>query len=282
VSFDPRIPREDVNVSPTHPLVEASWLIGAALLAGVILAFLAFGATELVTRWIPPDLEVRVFAPAFDALAEDGAATETARVGAARDVLDRLAARWPENPYTFRVFAVDAPEPNAFALPGGAIALTTGLLEQVDSENELAFVLAHELGHFAARDHLRGLGRGLTLGLLLQAIGGFGASDAVPSLASDLASRGFARDQERDADAFALDLVVAEYGHAGGADRFFARLPDAEAELGDRAAVWFRTHPLTEGRIRALRARAAEHGVALEGEPRPLPPRDAPAAEAAP
>ena len=272
MSFEPRAPRDDVNVSPTHPLVEAGWLVAAALLAGVLLAFLAFGATEIVSRWLPADVETRIFAPAFDAVAGAAAPEETPRVAAARDLLARLAAHWPENPYRFRVIAVDAPEPNAFALPGGGIALTTGLLDQVESENELAFVLAHEIGHFSARDHLRGLGRGLILGLLLQGIGGFGASDAVPSLASDLASRSFARDQERSADAFALDLVAAEYGHAGGADRFFGRLPDAEAQLGDRAAVWFRTHPLTEARIQALRDRAAARGLALEGEVRPFPP----------
>jgi predicted Zn-dependent protease len=269
VSFEPRTPREDVNVSPTHPLVEASWLVAAALLAGVILAFVAFGATELVSRWLPPDLEVRLFADTFEALAGPAEIEENPRVAASRDLVARLAAHWPENPYRFRVFAVDAPEPNAFALPGGGIAITRGLLDQVQSENELAFVLAHEIGHFAARDHLRALGRGLILGL--QAVGGFGASDAVPTLASDLASRGFARDQEADADAFALDLVAAEYGHAGGADGFFGRLPDAKARFGDRASLWFQTHPLTEARIRALHERARERGIPLAGTLRPLP-----------
>jgi beta-barrel assembly-enhancing protease len=285
VTFEPRTPREDVNVSPTHPLVEAGWLIGAALLAGVLLAALAFGVTEVVTRWLPADLEARVFAGAFETFEETaGAANESPRAAAARDVLTRLAARWPESPYAFRLYEVDAAEPNALALPGGAIVVTSALLESAESENELAFVLAHEIGHFAARDHIRGLGRGLILGLLLQAFGGFGASDAVPALASDLANRGFARDQESAADEFALDLVAAEYGHAGGADAFFARLPDAQARFGDHAAVWLNTHPLTERRIAALRGNAERKGIALAGELRALPdvPERAPEPETEP
>jgi beta-barrel assembly-enhancing protease len=281
VTFEPRTPREDVNVSPTHPLVEAGWLIGAALLAGVLLAALAFGVAEVVCRWLPPDLEVRIFADAFDVVADGAAAEETPRSRAARDLTERLAAHWSANPYRFRVFVVDAPEPNAFALPGGGIGLTRGLLDHVENENELAFVIGHEIGHFAARDHIRALGRGLVLSLLLQSVGLFGASDAVPGLASDLASRGFARDQEREADAFALDLVAKEYGHAGGADGFFGRLPDAKARFGDRAAVWFHTHPLTEARIRALHERAAERSVPLAGELRALPPAPPPETDAA-
>lgn len=73
------------------------------------------------------------------------------------------------------------------------------------------------------------MGRGLILSLVMRSVVGTGAGDAVPALSAELASRGFARDQERDADAFALGLVSAEYGHVQGADRFFARLPDAEA-----------------------------------------------------
>src|SRR5262249_38485994 len=99
------------------------------------------------------------------------------------------------------------------------------------------------------------------LSLLLRAIVGADAGEAtVPALASELATRGFARDQERDADAFALDLVYAEYGHVRGADAFFRRLPDAHATLGRRAAAWFATHPVTQARIEALHARAEEMG----------------------
>ena len=50
--------------------------------------------------------------------------------------------------------------------------VTAGLLEKVESENELAFIIGHELGHFRNRDHIRGLGRGLAIGILITAVSG--------------------------------------------------------------------------------------------------------------
>lgn len=271
MSFEPRLPRDDVNVSPTHPLAEASWLLVAAAVAGLMLAVLAFAATEVVARWLPPGVEARLFGDLWDAFGEEAGADEPPRAALARDLLARLAAHWPENPYRFRLVALDEEELNAFALPGGTIAVTRGLLASVESENELAFVLGHELGHFAARDHLRAIGRGLVLGLLLRAVVGAGAGEAaVPSLASELASRGFARDQERDADAFALRLLAAEYGHVAGAEAFFRRLPDADAGLAERAAVWLATHPVSESRIAALHDLAARSHLSSSGPLRQL------------
>lgn len=271
MSFDPRLPRDDVNVSPTHPLVEASWLLVAAAVAGLMLAVLAFGATEVVARWLPPGLEARLFGALWSDVGAEAGAGETPRAALARSVLARLAARWPENPYTFRLVVLDEPELNALALPGGTIAVTRGLLEVAESENELAFVLGHELGHFAARDHLRAIGRGLILAFVMRALVGAGAGEAaVPALASELASRGFARDQERDADAFALRLLAAEYGHVAGADAFFRRLPDADAGLAARAAGWLATHPVSESRIAALHALAAREHLSPTGPLRQL------------
>jgi Zn-dependent protease with chaperone function len=272
VSFDPRLPRDDVNVSPTHPLAEAGWLIAAACALGLVLAVLAFGVTEGVARWLPAGLEARLFGGLFDSLGEEPGADEPPRAALARELLARLSARLPESPYALRLVVLDQREPNAFALPGGTIAVTQGLLDTAQSENELAFVLGHELGHFAARDHLRAIGRGLILSFVMRAALGVGAGQAaVPALASELASRGFARDQERDADAFALRLLAREYGHVAGADAFFRHLPDAKAGLADRSSAWLSTHPVSEERIAALAALAAREHMPATGPLRPLP-----------
>ena len=265
MSFEPRLPRDDVNVSKTHPLAEASWLLLGAAAAGLLLALLAFAATELVSRWLPANLEARWFGGLFESFVGDEPGEEPARGEAARALLLRLAAHRPENPYAFQLGVLEDEALNAFALPGGTIVVTRGLLDAAESENELAFVLGHEIGHFAARDHLRAIGRGLILSLVLRSVVGSGAGDAVPALSAELASRGFARDQERDADAFALGLVAAEYGHVKGADHFFSRLPDADAGFGAHAAAWFATHPVSESRIAALHDLARRRGYATEG-----------------
>ncbi len=268
MEFKPRVPREDVNVSPTHPLREAATLVvGVAAIVAVAFALLTWSVDFLVT-WIPPETEARVFAHLS---AESAGARPTAddeRMETARRVLERLAARWPDAPYpSFRVDVFDSEDLNAGALPGGLIVVTSQLLDEVETENELAFVLGHELGHFRGRHHLRRLGRGAAWGLVLAVLGGSG--DTVPNLASligGLTARGFDRGQERDADHFGLQLVQAEYGHVAAASDFLERLDE-----DSRLIAYLSTHPATGERIEELGDFARERGWALTGRPVPLP-----------
>jgi Zn-dependent protease with chaperone function len=84
-------------------------------------------------------------------------------------MLDGLAEDIPFNESSrqqdmqYKIHIIPDPRINAMALPGGNIVVFSALIKETGSENELAFVLAHELGHFANRDHLRGLGRRLLL-----------------------------------------------------------------------------------------------------------------------
>jgi len=277
MQWSPRAPRDDVNVSRTHPLSEAATLFGGIALVLVAVVALAWAVVEVAVRWMPYDLEARLFSglrPAWtvaDSGAEDAALTAERRA-ALQTLLDRLVARWPERPFALEVGIVAGDEPNAVALPGGAVLVTEGLLAQSGSENEIAFVLAHEIGHFRNRDHLRGLGRAALVGLVLTAVG---IGDATAAAFSQpfvvLAGRGFDRTQESDADRFALGLVAAEYGHAAGAAEFFRRLPDAEAGVAIRVAGWVSTHPVSADRIAALDAAAREAGIATQGPVTPLP-----------
>jgi predicted Zn-dependent protease len=154
--------------------------------------------------------------------------------------------------------------PNAMALPGGLILVTDGLLDRVGSENELAFVLGHELGHFHNRDHLRRLGRGMVYGLLMAALTGGDPSLDPATFAGDLANRGFDREHERQADHFGLSLLQAEYGHVDGSWNFFESLL---AEESDKILIiYLSTHPANATRIQELKIFAKEKGWPLEGE----------------
>jgi predicted Zn-dependent protease len=272
MSFDPSLPKDGINVSPTHPLREAlllvAGIVGVATLAVVVLA----AATDLLVPRLPPDLEATIFSASW--VSDEESAEHDPRSAYLQALVDDLARDWPDNPYRFRVAVWDEPEPNALALPGGWIAVTSGLLDGVESENELAFVLGHEIGHFRNRDHLRGIGRGLAFSLVLGAVSATGASGVIQlaGLAGQLADRGFGREQERDADVTGLELVQARYGHVHGAGDFFRRLPDAGVESGaSRVVGYFSTHPLSDERIRAIQALATERGWTTEGPLAPLP-----------
>ncbi len=275
MEFDPGLPDDRVNVSGTHPLREAFILVGG--LVGIVVA-LAVGSAlvvdEIVPR-LPTTLEVRVFGGWWlpgDAAERDEEEVDPAEA-ALQGLVDRLAMHWVDNPYQLRVSIWEAETPNAFALPGGWIGVTQGLLDEVESENELAFVLGHEIGHFRNRDHLRGLGRGVALSIVLAGVGmtGAGVAGDIASLAGALAQRGFDRDQESDADRFGVDLIVAEYGHAGGAGQFFRRMPDAGDGIAGEIESYLSTHPLSEERIGEIEEYAARIGRAHQGELTPLP-----------
>jgi len=261
VKSDPRLPRDDVNVSRTHPLSEAGTLVLGVLLVIAFLTGLAFVAVEIGVRFLPPSWETRMFSGLLDASVD----LDPERTARAQAVVERLAGHWDENPYTFRVGILDSSDPNAFAAPGGTIFVSSGLLAGLSSENELAFVLGHEIGHYRGRDHLRSLGRGLVLELVLSLVLGDGLVGSLGDSVNAFTQLRFSREQERDADRFGLGLVHAEYGHVAGADGFFQRLPDADAEWDEHIGAYFRTHPVTEERIEALDAYARDEGFARTG-----------------
>lgn len=167
------------------------------------------------------------------------------------------ASQRPNLPWHFTV--VDVPAVNAFALPGGYIYITRGILPYLDDEAELAGVLGHEIGHVTARHAAQSYTRatGASLGLLL---GGIFVPQVRPF--GDLAESGlgllflrYGRDDELQAD-----QLGTEYAAGGGWDP--AAIPAFLTTLGrvdeaaDRNGVpnWLSTHPQPEDRVTRVQA----------------------------
>lgn len=266
MEFKARAPREGINVSDTHPLKEAALLVAGLLLLVMGVAAVAAWSVDLAVRFISPEAEARAFASlGLDPLFERMGKLSDERRDEVRQVLDKLLVHWPDAAYDFKVLVLSSGEANAAALPGGYVLVTSGLLAEVETENELAFVLGHELGHFHNRDHLRRLGRGVVYSLALAVL--LGSSGSVPdvgTLMGDLTSKSFDRAQEREADRFALGLVQAEYGHIGSSWQFFQRLSRTGSKL-EHLVAYLSTHPASQARIEDLRRFAAEQGWPLDG-----------------
>lgn len=271
MEFKPRAPREGINVSKTHPLKEAATLIVGLIAVFVGLVFLAAWSVDLAVRFISPQAEAQAFESlGIDPLIQKAMTAADARHDDLQEVVDKLASHWEDAAYNFQVFVMESDDPNAAALPGGYILVTSALLDGVENENELAFVLGHELGHYHGRDHLRRLGRGMVYGLALSLI--FGQASSVPdigTLTGDLTSRGFDRDQESAADRFGLSLVQAEYGHIGSSWRFFERLTEEGSEINGLAA-YLSTHPGNTSRIDDMMEHAKEQGWPTDGPVEPF------------
>jgi predicted Zn-dependent protease len=217
---------------------------------------------------IPPSVEQQlgaVVVPVYERQAKPSPAQDTLN-----QLLDRLETQLPPEQAlrNYRVLYVPDSTVNALALPGDAILIYAGLVEQAKSENELMMVLGHELGHFAHRDHLRGLGRGLLVQIVIATfIGDIGSlqSAAVSAIAAVSRSQ-FSQSQEREADEFGLTLLKKTYGHVAGATDFFARLSKHEgADL-----AFLSTHPAPGKRVEELKRLIKERNYPLK-ERSPLP-----------
>jgi predicted Zn-dependent protease len=142
---------------------------------------------------------------------------------------------------------LSSPIPNAFALPGGKVYVFNGLLAKAENADEIAGILAHELGHLSHRDGTRNLiyngGTSFLIGLLFGDITGSGA---LIFASRSLVTASYSREAEQNADTFAIDAM-----HGLG------RSPKPMGELmfrvtgkeGDKSLSILASHPLTEDRL---------------------------------
>lgn len=173
------------------------------------------------------------------------------------EILESLRQDPAVPPLPYSLFVIDHPEPNAFAFPGGTIGVTTALLDVLEEDVELAFVIGHELGHFHNRDHLRGLGRAVGVGLTYSLL--FGGEMGAKSLSNVLQyvlQRGYSRVQEEKADSFGVGVVFRTYGRTDGIEKLFEILEDKK-DIPEWAYM-LSTHPSPHQRIRELKRYAVE------------------------
>lgn len=172
------------------------------------------------------------------------------------------ASERPQLPWTFRV--LDDPAVNAFALPGGYVYVTRGLLTHLNSEDELAAVIGHEAGHVTARHGAvklrktnvarRSVGVFRVIDPGLQHIGGFAAGVA------GLALLKYSRDDEYQADDLALRYVEATGYDPAGVPEVFTVLSSV-ADSEGRVPSWLSTHPEPELRQQRVTQKLGKPGM---------------------
>lgn len=179
-----------------------------------------------------------------------------------------LAARSerPDLPWTFRV--LDDPLINAFALPGGFIYVTRGILVHFESEAELAGVLGHEIGHVTARHSVNqisrtqlaqlGLGVGMILAPELQQYAG------LASASMQLLFLKFGRDDERQSDQLGVRYMSRAGYDPAQLSGVMAMLGQVTAEGGEGPPEWLSTHPNPENREESILDLAAQTQVSVQ------------------
>ena len=265
MKYTPKLLKENVNTSKVSPLREFAILTGGVLGALILVyVLLGFALEWVVIPRIPQSVE-RSLGELF---LGNYAVEDSPEAQYLQGILDRLVEHEPSQTLDYKLHVEENPLVNAMALPGGHIVLYRGLLDRVESENELAMILGHELGHFAERHHLKGLGRGLVLLVLSATLLGdeSGITQFLEDSLSKVESR-FSQLQEQEVDEFGLHLLQKTYDHVAGATDFFERIQEEEPE--GPLAYFFASHPSPANRVDFLNELIASAHYPI-GEKAPL------------
>mgnify|MGYP001343417041 CR=1 FL=1 len=257
MQYSPKTADDSVNLPKQSQLAEFIKLV-AGIFAVAALIFMALGlVVDLVVPHIPDSAEKalsKYYSRVLDRSYKGGAARDLNRI------LSRLAAVNQGRKMEYRAYIIPSPEINALAFPAGNIGVFSGLLREAETENEIAFVLAHEMGHYENRDHLRGIGRALILALITTVL--FGADNGITDMVANAVSGiqlKYSRDQEKKADLFAVDLLNRAYGNSAGAVEMIEKLGKKE-KMSAAYFNFFSTHPAKNERIEYIKKRTAEMG----------------------
>ncbi|MTV37452.1 M48 family metalloprotease [Duganella radicis] len=175
-----------------------------------------------------------------------------------------------EAKYDYFFFVVRDPQLNAFALPGGFIAVHSALLLQAQNESELASVLGHEIGHVVQRHIARSIGQQKQdaliplAAMILAALASRQGGDA--AMGVFLGGQGlaiqrqlnFGREAEREADRIGFQIMGEAGFDTSGMVAFFQQMQNSTRNYSDLVPAWLLTHPLTSERIADIQARIRE------------------------
>lgn len=250
----PKIPN-DINKSKEHPLKDFIGLFFNAAFLLVGFYIIVFLLVQLTVAVVPRSFENKIAVYLSDQAKDN------------LKIQNLVQSLWqgaePNEQIEFLV-STQKGDKNAFMAPGGFMILTSGLLDSLDSENELSFVICHELGHFYHRHPLTQLANNL----VHISLGGL-VSNSSPGLESagrltNLMRLKHSRSNETEADEFALSCLNKRYGHIQAFDHFFQKV-SKESKL-PKLLGYLSTHPISEERIQHLKAYALKLGLAEQGE----------------
>jgi predicted Zn-dependent protease len=241
--------------------LEGRWhvlLAAAAVMLAVLWGAIVFGVPALakqVALRMSPALERQMgeqTLAALDQIALKPSRLTEERQSALTARFTRLVQLTSADDYTLLFRASPAVGPNAFAVPGGTVVLLDELVELAANDDEIATVLAHEIGHLYERHSMRLVLQTSVAGVLVAAVVGdlLSSSSYAAALPAFVLQGRYSREFVIEADVFGLHLIV----RAGiDRDHFIRLLTRLEKERGDSLPGFLSTHPRTSERGRSHR-----------------------------
>lgn len=249
------------------------WALGIGAMATVLLILFVFlpYLSGVVASAVPDSLARELGESTFESMSEfaalgSGKEAPSCAAPAGRAALDGLVGRLAaasdyDGPLEVRV--LDWKLVNAFALPGGIVVLTEGMIDFAQSPEALAGILAHEIGHVAGRDPLRGMIQAAGVSVILRLLIGDVTGGGAQVLASEiLINARYSQAVEEAADSHAVGTLNRAGIDAGPMADFFDRLLGELAELEEALRI-ISTHPPSAERAALVRMQAEARGAAM-------------------
>lgn len=168
---------------------------------------------------------------------------------AMQQINKRLLSNIGLTEYEYNIRVIDSPEINAFTMPGGNIFVYTGLIKFSETPEEVAAVLAHEIGHAEKRHVVTRLIKELGITILFSVVTG-GDAVLLPEIARTATSTVFDRKQEKEADDYGLQLLEKSSINPKALATFFRRVDEKTGKTDNYTEI-IATHPNNNSRIKA-------------------------------
>ncbi|MDP3921403.1 MAG: M48 family metallopeptidase [Candidatus Omnitrophota bacterium] len=247
-------------VTRLFKLVLLAILIGFSVFLFVGMSGCAY-ITPLVNDFniVPLDQEIALGNNIAQSIAQEMKISDNAGMnGIVKAIGQELVNVLPRRDFDYKFYVVEDAAPNAFTIPGGSIYVHTGLLNFVDSPDELAGVIAHEVGHAYERHPAKSISRAYGLQYIGQMLSAKGDPGAIQQMAASLAGKGlltkYGRSDEYEADSIGYYLTRRTHYESHGLVRFLEKL--AKLSSGGGSIPFFQSHPPTPDRIARLKALA--------------------------
>jgi beta-barrel assembly-enhancing protease len=235
--------------------ITVGFLVGCLVIALLATASVKLMVRVLVAR-IPPKFEQDIGDKFFAELQQEETFIQDTNLQAKVDLaVTPLLSSLPTNRMQFRFHIMETPIANAFALPGGHVVVTTGLLKLVDRPEELAGAVAHEIAHVTQKHMFRKIISEMGPALLFQLfMGNRGGLVGVLGAGSQLLmAQGFSQEYELEADSVGWNYLVSAHIDPRGMTDMLRKLKaEEDKEFADLEIAALRSHPKTQKRIDRL------------------------------
>ena len=245
---------DNVNVTEENPLKEFFKIIIQLFVYIVIFYFLIFFTTGIVLKTLPIEKQIQLenFITDLSSIeTKEIPNNEKEKIIKTRDLILNNDIHFPKTT-NLDIKIIEHKEMNALCFPNGNIYITNKLYEKLDTEEKLAFVIAHEMAHYKNKDHLINLRKSISSSAVILSLCILGIEQNISTLVSetmDLSDYKYSKQKEMKADKYAAQILLSVYGDTRGGVEVLNILKKGEYNIEFDT---FSTHPSLNKRISYL------------------------------